>query len=114
MRFLICASCARHVKDGDGACPFCGAITSDAKYAGNSGKFARNRLGVLFGATTSLVAGAAVISACSDGTNTGGAPAIFYGGAIIEDAGAATDTGAPATFYGAAIPDAGPQDAGHD
>jgi hypothetical protein len=104
MGFLICGSCARHVKAQDASCPFCGASTRDANRAGNPARVARNRLAILFGATTALITGSSMIASCGGDTSSDSA---FSGDASRDVALTGVDAyGAPTAFYGCSIPDA--------
>jgi hypothetical protein len=110
------------VKQGEAACPFCGAGVGEGSpivgtpVAGRP----RSRAALLF-------AGAAVAAACGGATTTGGgdpgpSPVPLYGAAVVDasdDRGApsdaaprdatedAPDTGGPVALYGPAIIDGG-------
>ena len=101
MPFVPCPSCRRHVRAGDGACPFCAAaLPSDPQVV----PAATTRLG-----RGALFAFAVGVAACSS-SGDDGAPA---------DTGV-SDTGNPAPAYGAPVDasvteggvDGGPKDTG--
>ncbi|MGD0528048.1 MAG: hypothetical protein ABSE49_23140 [Polyangiaceae bacterium] len=111
-RFIACEVCARHVRDGDAACPFCGAAAPVAKPL----RTVRQRL---TRAALHAAGAAGAIAAFNDcGGSSGGSVEAFYGAPCIDtdsgscvvyagDAGkdatadAGQDTGAGEVFYGA-------------
>lgn len=98
--YLGCLRCARHVRDTDAICPFCGArmLPSAPRPRHDAPRLSRAAL---------LLAGAAAVSACGKTTDTGSTsssgtsvdrvPAPAYGGPppAFVDAGATTATPAP-------------------
>jgi hypothetical protein len=116
-RFVACEVCARHVREGDGACPFCGArapvVAPRRVIRGRLSRAAMHAAGA---------AGAVItLSDCSTGSDTAfyGAPCVDGSCNYTYDAGqdAAPDVGLE-VFYGgscvgldcgvAPAPDAGP------
>lgn len=103
IRFTPCPSCARHVKVGDGACPFCGAITPRAAVAAiPRGRLSRAAL---------LAAGAAGALAMADCGSSGSTVAPYGSpprppdaGMSMDDGGETPDASATVVFYGAASP----------
>jgi hypothetical protein len=92
-RFIPCPACARHVRQGDEACPFCGATPSPAPALRlPSARLSRAAL-LALGA-----AGALAATDCSSSSAV--VPAPF-------DAGASEDGGSPASDSAAPAPDAG-------
>jgi hypothetical protein len=109
IRFTPCPACARHVKEGDGACPFCGASVPPPAAAVVPGR--RMSRAALLAASA---AGALAMTDCSSsGTPVYGGPVIPEDGSSVEDAPGsrdanATDTGSAQPLYGAMpVPDAG-------
>ncbi len=92
-----CPGCARHVRVGESACPFCSAGLSSAMAdAVIPAAPARMKRAALFAfAATISVAG------CGDSTPSG------YDSGVVADAGGATDSGRPATDSGAPATDSG-------
>jgi hypothetical protein len=45
--FVPCPSCARHVRNGDGACPFCGAEVPDAPLAAPTARMRLSRAAIV-------------------------------------------------------------------
>ncbi len=104
MGLLTCQSCARHVKAGSAACPFCGErVVSTAPAPSPE----RKRVG-----RAALIAGAASVAvACSASDSpVYGAPPYDPYDAGNQEAG--MDAGVP--FYGGPPIDAGKEDAGQD
>ena len=106
-----CASCARHIRASEAACPFCGAAAAPdasvlARKPAMSGR-PMSRAALLF-------ASAATALACSSsGSDNGasGAPPVHDAGGAQEDAGPdAAGEGNPVVLYGPAPMD----DAGGD
>jgi hypothetical protein len=100
-----CESCARHIRAGEAACPFCGAaVTQVAAPARGSVARPMSRAALLFmGATTSIACG----SSSTNPPTTEPDAAIQDSGvdAAIQDSG--VDTGEPAAMYGPAMIDSG-------
>lgn len=97
-RFIPCPACARHVRQGDEACPFCGAKPSPANELRlPSARLSRAAL-LALGA-----AGAVAATDCSSTSQQG-----LYGGVSIPYDGGAPDDGASSPSDAAAsAPDAG-------
>jgi hypothetical protein len=104
VRFTPCPSCTRHVKVGDGVCPFCGASTPRAQAAAMPrGRLSRAAL---------LAAGAAGALAMTDCGSSGGTATTPDGSPPLADSGTPTDddSGTPEAsataqpFYGAISP----------
>ena len=83
IRFTPCPACARHVREGDAACPFCGAGMTRAPAAMVPvGRMSRAAL---------LAAGAAGALAMTDCSSSSGTP--LYGGAVPpQESGAPDDS----------------------
>jgi hypothetical protein len=116
-RLIPCATCSRHVKSSDAACPFCAA--SMAPVEAPAGEPFRR-----MAAAAAVAASVVALTACSSSSPSGSPPSgvVFYGSANVEDA-AVTDDAAigVGVFYGvASFEDATttvptkPQDAGDD
>ena len=100
-QLLPCPGCARHVRAGDGSCPFCGAALEACEVATVTPPQFTGRAQMFgFRATVGAVAVAAAL-----GTTACGAAGPVYG-APPADAGPEADGGGPAPLYGAP-PDAG-------
>ncbi|HEY5242624.1 MAG TPA: hypothetical protein VIJ22_14190 [Polyangiaceae bacterium] len=120
-RFIACEVCARHVREGDGACPFCGAKAPVAP--------ARRSIKARLSRAALHAAGAAGAIASLNDCGGGERTEAFYGAPCIEvdggacsvitlDAGsdaldAGYDAGAIGVFYGGSCvgsdcPDASP------
>jgi hypothetical protein len=115
-----CESCARHIRAGESACPFCGAAVSEsaAASARRDGNFARplSRAALLFASATAAVG---CSSSSSTGTITDAAvesgPVALYGPAPIYDSGVQDSGGGGLPLYGPAVQDSGsglPDDGG--
>jgi hypothetical protein len=116
-RFIPCAACARHVREGDAACPFCGATAPVAPALSRAaGRLSRSAF-LALGA-----AGALSATGCSS-TSTP-SPQPLYGSPPLVDAGSLADVEVPLDaesdggfaqpLYGATAPpvtDAGGEDA---
>jgi hypothetical protein len=113
-RFIPCAACARHVREGDAACPFCGATAPVApalsRTAGRLSRAAFLALGA---------AGALSATECSSSSSTP-SPEPLYGSPPLVDAASLADVEVPIDggfaqpLYGAMVPpatDAGDEDA---
>jgi hypothetical protein len=98
VRLIPCSACARHVKQGDCACPFCGAKVECASEPPR-GATVRLSRAALFAASA---VGAAL--ATSDCSSASGVP--LYGGSVPVEAG---DDSSSAGDYGGGVP---PADAG--
>jgi hypothetical protein len=96
-RFVACGGCGRHVKDGDVACPFCGAAGPTLPPLPRLGGARMTRAAMIAAGTAGTMA--ALID-CGQSTQ----PVAFYGvpctgdtcGVVEQDAGAA-DARAPTT-----------------
>ena len=104
VRFIACDGCARHVRAGDGACPFCGAAAPAAPPVERT--FARGlSRAAMFAAGTAGVVVAMVD--CGSGNVTSTA---FYGVGVTNDSGATADAAdedgnvGGGIFYGVACP----------
>jgi hypothetical protein len=104
-RFVACAACSRHVKEGDAVCPFCGAA------APRVGPLPR-LVGVRMTRAAMIAAGTAgTVAAILDCGQTSGTSTAFYGVACTgseclpgdQDAAPVLyDGGSSAVFYGVA------------
>ena len=96
---ILCASCERHFRPGDAACPFCGAATTARGAVVRAPKgLSRARLYALH--TAALATGVAMAVACGGDTTTGGdASTDGSGGKDVTTSDAANDgtTGSDAT-----------------
>jgi hypothetical protein len=116
-RFIPCGSCARHVREGDAACPFCGAAAPVAP--------ALSRVTGRLSRAAFLALGAAgALSATECSSTSTPSPQPLYGSPPIVDAGSLADVEVPLDaesdggfaqpLYGAMVPpvsDAGDEDA---
>lgn len=142
LRLVPCASCSRHVRVDENACPFCGRELGDAVLRAPAPRMPESRLGraarFAFGAA---VATTIATTGCSDrddggsgggtdsgmtadsggdtdggGTTTDGGGTTTDGGGTTDDAGATDDAGTMDDGGMMALyggpPDAGPQDGG--
>jgi hypothetical protein len=119
MSFFPCPSCERHVKEGDAACPFCGASVAKAaapvrvaSRLSRSALFALSAAGALSvtdcgGTTSEPVYGAPVpaVDAGGDAPQDGSVQAL-YGAPAVDAAGQLQDASGVA-IYGAAPPPPG-------
>lgn len=80
-RFVACASCNRHVREGDAACPFCGAAALPLPPAPRASRHPITRAALFAAGAAGTVA---VLIDCSDGSAP--QPAPFYGIACTGDA----------------------------
>jgi len=88
-RFTPCPTCARHVKQGDGACPFCGAQAPGASTPGPSAvPTAAGRL-----SRSALFAASAVGVALATTDCSSASPQPLYGGVVtpVGDAAPVSD-----------------------
>jgi len=116
-----CPSCARHLRSGETACPFCdaplpagfGACTSVAPADRSPGRV-KSRAAVLFFAATAATACGGQTAATSTGTGDGGHDAAARDGAAIDDAGEDVDAMPIAAYGPAPIRDSGARDAPSD
>jgi hypothetical protein len=105
-RFIACPACARHVRAGDSACPFCGTAVPSAQPL-------RTIRGRLSRAAMHAAGAAGAVVAIADCSSTGNTNTnVFYGAVcvgdactIITDAEADAYDANTAVFYGAACPD---------
>jgi|HubBroStandDraft_6_1064221.scaffolds.fasta_scaffold11667_6 hypothetical protein len=100
-RFAPCPECARHVKEGDSACPFCGAGVSFVRVPAARTAAGRLSRSALF--AVSAVSAALATTGCSSSSSpTDGGPG------ATGDA-TSNETGSAQPLYGAVAP---PDDAG--
>ncbi len=85
-RFAPCPACARHVKEGDGTCPFCGAGVSFVSVPAAPTAAGRLSRSALFAA--SAVSAALATTGCSSSSSQ---PA--YGGIEVDAASASSSGG---------------------
>lgn len=113
-----CAGCARHVRAGEGACPFCGgAIEQGAGAAKSVLEGVRLGRSALFALGLTVAAGG--VAGCEMGVAVYGAPAPMDAGDAASDSSVQEggpgpdanepDTGGPVARYGAPPP---PSDGG--
>jgi hypothetical protein len=104
VRFTPCPACARHVKEGDGACPFCGAnVPRTATPAMPKGRLSRAAL------LAASAAGALAMADCGGSTSAeplyGGVSQPVEAGGPGDDASALADGGGIGEpLYGAVAP----------
>jgi hypothetical protein len=108
IRFTPCPACARHVREGDAACPFCGATSLPSPQLSRALSTRLSRAAFLaLGAAGAL---AATDCSSSSAPAYGGSPPVADSGSMEDDAG---DAGFAQPLYGAVAPtpDAGTDDA---
>ncbi len=105
VRFIACECCGRHVRQGDGACPFCGATAPEVPPIERVFGRGLSRA-AMFAAGT-----AGVVVAMADCSNGNVAPSAFYGvgtctgncgGQPIVDAAEEDGNTMTGVFYGVA------------
>jgi hypothetical protein len=97
LRFIPCASCARHVKESDAVCPFCGEKTVWVAAPPPRVPGARMSRSALFAGAV----GAALASSSCSSSSSEGAPSPVEDASRIEDAKA--DVPSPQPLYGAPV-----------
>ncbi len=95
VRFTPCPACARHVKEGDGACPFCGAsVARSLAPPVVLGRMSRAAL---------LAASAAGALALADCSSSSGTP-LYGGSSPPQEAGGPTNDGSSPDGVGSIMP----------
>jgi hypothetical protein len=110
IRFTPCPACARHVREGDATCPFCGATSRVPAELPRA-------LSTRLSRAAFLALGAAGALAATDCSSSSSAPVPAYGGSFppIEagpSEGDSGDAGVAQPLYGAVapLPDAAPEE----
>jgi len=85
-RFAPCPECARHVKEGDSACPFCGAGVSFVSVP--APRTAAGRL-----SRSALFAASAVLATTGCSSSSSPSPQPLYGGIEVDAASASSSGG---------------------
>jgi hypothetical protein len=100
IRFTPCPACARHVREGDATCPFCGATSRAPAELPRA-------LSTRLSRAAFLALGAAGALAATDCSSSSSSPVPAYGLPPL------TEAGFPQPLYGAVVPlpDAGSEDA---
>jgi hypothetical protein len=103
-RFVACPDCSRHVKEGDEACPFCGAAAVELPPPAPTLAERVSRAAML----AAGAGGVLVMTGCGSSNPT---VQVFYGVACTGDACAGFATDAGAGDSEASTPEAGAPDA---
>jgi hypothetical protein len=111
-RFIPCPACARHVRDGDAACPFCGLAIAQASAAARPPMARMSRAALLAVSAASALAATDCSSTSSPGPTGSDAAALDSAISPTLDASEDDSSGMAQPLYGATAPlDAGEPDA---